>query len=258
MNLLFTVCGRAGSKGVLGKNTRDFCGVPLVWYTLAAIESYRVKYASAEDSMQLVLNTDSEHLITLAAMTPLTPFVIRRESDLSGDTVPKVSVIRDCLIRAEETFGAAFEMVVDLDITSPLRTAEDIRNAIEKKRARADTDVVFSVTEARRNPYFNMVKEEGGTYSKVISSHYATRQQAPRLYDMNASIYAYSAKAVKEKAPATFFNDHLDIVAMPDTGILDIDSEEDYALLQVIAQHFFAVSNGHREIAQIAKSWLEQ
>ena len=41
MNLLFTVCGRAGSKGVTGKNLRNFCGAPLVWYTLAAVSVYQ-------------------------------------------------------------------------------------------------------------------------------------------------------------------------------------------------------------------------
>lgn len=38
MTVLFTVCGRAGSKGVKNKNIRDYLGTPLVYYTLAAIK----------------------------------------------------------------------------------------------------------------------------------------------------------------------------------------------------------------------------
>ena len=40
MNILFTLCGRAGSKGVRGKNARDFLDVPLVWYSMAGIKLY--------------------------------------------------------------------------------------------------------------------------------------------------------------------------------------------------------------------------
>ena len=43
MNILFTLCGRAGSKGVKGKNARDFLDVPLVWYSMANIVLYMEK-----------------------------------------------------------------------------------------------------------------------------------------------------------------------------------------------------------------------
>ena len=255
MNLLFTVCGRAGSKGVKGKNVRDFCGVPLVWYTFAAIALYQEQYAAPGDEIKTVLNTDSEDLIRLTAGLPNAPFVIRREAALGGDSVPKVAVIRDSLERVESHFGTTFDMVVDLDITSPLRTAEDVRAAIQKKQERDDTDVVFSVTSSRRNPYFNMVKQEDGFFVKAIPSQYTARQQAPVFYDMNASIYAYSPRALREKDAATFFNEHNDAIMMEDTGILDIDSEEDYQLMQVIAGYFFENRAALHDVSQRAKSW---
>lgn len=256
MNLLFTVCGRAGSKGVKGKNLRDFCGVPLVWYTFAAISLYQEQYAAPGDRIEVVLNTDSEDLIHLVDNLPNAPFVIRRDAALGGDSVPKVSVIRDCLERAEAHFGIAFDMAVDLDITSPLRTVEDVRAAIEKKASRMETDVVFSVTSSRRNPYFNMVKEENGFFVKAIPSHYTARQQAPAFYDMNASIYAYSPRALREKDAAGFFNDHTDAILMADTGILDIDSEEDYQLMQVIAAYLHDTKSELRAIKERAQSWI--
>lgn len=254
MNLLFTICGRAGSKGVKGKNVRDFCGVPLAWYTLSAIALYKTALPK-EDTVQVVLNTDSEELIRIAsAQTELPIFVIRRDTSLAGDAVPKVSVILDCLEQAERHFGDAFDMVVDLDITSPLRTVQDVANAVEKKRQHPDMDVVYSVTGARRNPYFNMVKEENGYFVKAIASSFTTRQQAPVMYDMNASIYAYSPYALRHKEHKTFFNDHAGAVVMKDTGILDIDSEEDYELMQVLAAYFFA-QPGYQEIAGHAAEW---
>lgn len=255
MNILFTLCGRAGSKGVKGKNARDFLDVPLVWYSMANIALYKEKYAG-DDNIKVVLNTDSGPLIDLVEKVKALPVtVLRRDESLAGDKVPKVAVILDCLDRAEKTFGCAFDMVVDLDITSPLRTVVDVKNAIEKKAMRPEVDVVYSVAHSRRNPYFNMVKEENGFFGKAIPSNFTTRQEAPVFYDMNASIYAYSPDALRNKEHATFFNSGCDAVVMADTGILDIDSEEDYELMQVIAKYLFENNSAFKETFNKAKSW---
>ena len=251
MNILFTLCGRAGSKGVKGKNARDFLNAPLVWYSMAGIDIYIKQYLRESDRADIVLNTDSEDLIRLVEhVSELKVSVLRRDADLGGDKVPKVAVILDSLLRSEELFQTHYDVVVDLDITSPLRTVQDIKNAVERKINRPEVDVVYSVTHARRNPFFNMVREEGGFFCKAIPSTFTTRQEAPVFYDMNASIYAYSPKALKGKEHATFFNSNCDAVVMFDTGILDIDSEEDYELMQVIAKFLFETKKEFREVYQ--------
>lgn len=255
MNILFTLCGRAGSKGVKGKNARDFLDVPLVWYSMANIALYMEKYA-ANDNIKVVLNTDSEPLKELVKrVNDLLVTILHREENLAGDRVPKVAVILDCLKRAEEMFACKFDMVVDLDITSPLRTVQDVKNAIDRKRQRPEVDVVYSVAPSRRNPYFNMVKEENGFFCKAIPSNFTTRQEAPVFYDMNASIYAYSPDALRNKEQATFFNSNCDAVVMKDTGILDIDSEEDYELMQVIAKYLFEKEEVFIEVFKKANNW---
>jgi len=256
MNILFTLCGRAGSKGVKGKNARDFLDVPLVWYSMANIALYMEKYA-ANDKIKIVLNTDSEPLKDLVRRVKDVPItIIHREEHLAGDRTPKVAVILDSLNKAEEEFNIKFDMVVDLDITSPLRTVQDVKNAIDRKRQRPEVDVVYSVAPSRRNPYFNMVKEENGFFCKAIPSNFTTRQEAPIFYDMNASIYAYSPKALKEKEHNTFFNSNCDAVIMFDTGILDIDSEEDFELMQVIARYLFDNKTEFKQIYQKVLTWM--
>lgn len=255
MNILFTLCGRAGSKGVKGKNAREFLDIPLVWYSMANIALYKERFAG-DDHIDIVLNTDSEDLIRLVEkVKDLDVNILRRDANLGGDKVPKVAVILDCLTRSEELFKVKYDMVVDLDITSPLRTVQDIKNAIDKKAGRNDVDVVYSVAPSRRNPYFNMVKEENGFFCKAIPSNFTTRQEAPVFYDMNASIYAYSPDALKNKEHATFFNSNCDAVVMADTGVLDIDSEEDYELMQVIAKYLFENNEAFMETFTKAKSW---
>jgi len=253
VNILFTICGRAGSKGVKNKNIRDFCGVPISYLSLAAMQLYIDRYGE-NHTYTIVLNTDSDDLIRIVTSQQTVPVqVIRREALLGGDTVAKVSVIFDCLKRMEEAGFGPFDIVVDLDITSPLRTVEDIKNAIEKKVNRPDVDVVYSVTSARRNPFFNMVREEGDFFVKAIASNFTTRQEAPVFYDMNASIYAYSPHALRTKEHNTFFNDKASAIFMCDTGVLDIDSEEDYELIQVIAKYFFESCRSFEEIRSLAK-----
>ena len=100
-----------------------------------------------------------------------------------------------------------------------------------------------------------MVREENGFFCKAIPSTFTTRQEAPTFYDMNASIYAYSPYALKNKPLVGFFKDRCDAIIMEDTGILDIDSEEDYELMQVIATYLF---NNNKEFGLVynkAKSW---
>lgn len=255
MNILFTLCGRAGSKGVKGKNARDFLDVPLVWYSMANIALYIEKYGQGDD-IKVVLNTDSEPLKDLVRMVKeVHVTIIHREEGLAGDRVPKVAVILDSLNKAEEVFVQKFDMVVDLDITSPLRTVEDVKNAIDRKKLRNDVDVVYSVAPSRRNPYFNMVKEENGFFCKAIPSNFTTRQEAPVFYDMNASIYAYSPEALRNKEHATFFNSGCDAIVMKDTGILDIDSEEDYELMQVVAKYLYDNTDAFKESFIKVNSW---
>lgn len=255
MNILFTLCGRAGSKGVKGKNARDFLDVPLVWYSMATIDLYIKKYGQG-NRIDIVVNTDSQDLINLVQkVKDLTVGVLLRDESLAGDKVPKVSVIKDCLERAEKQNGIKYDQVVDLDITSPLRTVEDVNNAITMLADNPKYDVVYSVVPSRRNPYFNMAKEENGFFGRAFPSTYTTRQEAPVFYDKNASIYAYSPDALRNKDAVKFFLDKCGAIKMLDTGILDIDSEEDFDMMQIIAKYLFENKDGFIEIFKTAQKW---
>ena len=63
--LLITICGRAGSKGFKNKNLKNFCGKPLVYYSLSAAELFIKNHTELE--VDIALNTDSEDLAKLVA-----------------------------------------------------------------------------------------------------------------------------------------------------------------------------------------------
>lgn len=245
MRILFTVCGRAGSKGIKNKNFRDFLGKPLLLYTFDAIEAYSKQHS--EVSADVALNTDSPEMMRIVReQVGQSVILVNRKPELAGDTVAKITVIADTLNEVERQTGNQYDMVVDCDITSPLRTVQDIENLVEKK-SKEDWDVVFSVVEARRNPYFNMVKlEEDGRAVLVNPSNFTARQQAPKIYDMNASLYAYSPEFLR--SGKHMFEGCCGIIEMIDTGVLDLDHEHDFELMQVVASHLFKTLSIYKEV----------
>jgi CMP-N,N'-diacetyllegionaminic acid synthase len=126
-----------------------------------------------------------------------------------------------------------------LDITSPLRKVADIENALNKAAENINADVVFSVVQSRRNPYFNMVESIDNTMRKIIAANYTARQQLPKVYDINASIYCYKRDSLLHKLEYSPLEGVFDIILMKDTAVLDIDSEEDFKLMEVLARYFF-------------------
>lgn len=252
--ILFTICGRAGSKGIKNKNIRDFLGYKLPLYTLSAIDLYTSRHPEVE--CDIVVNSDSEQLLSIICdpyennkkrrlCDGSIIYKIERKETLSGDRVAKIDVISDSLNQMKKQQKKQYDMVVDLDITSPLRTVGDIERLINKK-CESECDVVYSVVESRRNPYFNMVQETKSGYRKVCNSNFVTRQQAPKVYDMNASMYAYepafllSGKGIMEGKG--------EIIVMYDTGILDLDHEHDFELMEVIAQWLYRTQDEFGEI----------
>ena len=249
MRILFTICGRAGSKGIKGKNVMDFCGKPLALYSLSAICLYCDRHS--EHEYGIALNTDSDKLrdiIFSSNMARAHPvMMINRRDDLAGDMVAKVAVLLDTLEQAEKMQSRRYDMAVDLDITSPLRTVADIERLIEKK-IKTGADVVYSVTEARRNPYFNMVRKTEHGYKKVIQSDFVSRQQAPLIFDMNASLYAYEPSFLR--SGKNVLDGYGEIIEMYDTGIIDLDKPSDFELMEVIGKWLYenkAVFNEVRE-----------
>lgn len=250
MNILFTICGRAGSKGFKNKNLKELRGVPLSFYSLAAIKGYMDKHQ--EDNILVALNTDSEALVDLIKKQSIVPVrYIARKLELAGDVVPKVEVIKDTFLSCS---GFEIDVVVDLDITSPMRRVEDIENVI-KEYNKDIYDLVFSVVEARRSPYFNMVENKpDGFYRKICESKFTARQQAPKSYEMNASLYAYKPGFLRSDITKTIIDYNCGISVMPDFLVLDIDSEEDFSMMQNLHEFYCKQDDGLKQVYYMAKT----
>lgn len=246
MNIFFTICGRAGSKGFQNKNLKEMNGAPLVYYTLAAICLY--KNLHQEDLITIAVNTDSQELKGLVRSQQAMDEIVfmDRKEELSADEVPKVDVIKDTYLSFKG--NTDWDVIVDLDITSPLRRIADIENALAVYN-NSKFDLVCSVVKARRNPYFNMVEiKDDGSYRKVCESVYTARQQAPICYELNGSIYAYSPQFLEKEIEKTILDYNCGISVMPDYLTLDIDSKEDFEMMQRLHKYYCSVDLGLKEI----------
>lgn len=188
MNLLITICARGGSKGIPGKNIKPVAGIPLIAYTINTAKKFAAKYNAV-----IALSTDDDAIKAAAAATGIATDYSRPDV-LATDTAGKIDTIRDLLLFTEQQHNCRFDFVLDLDVTSPLRTQNDIEKAFQLMSAEPDALTLFSVNKANRNPYFNMV-EMNGKYCSVVKKGNdnmpLTRQSAPAVYDLNASFYWY-------------------------------------------------------------------
>ncbi len=220
MTTICTVCARGGSVGVPRKNVRELHGKPLIGWTIEqaiACPSIDEVFVSTDDTEIMKVATD------FGATVPY-----RRPDDLAGSAAGKLPVIVHLVDHVEST-GVEMERIVDLDPTSPLRSLDDIQGAI----AMLDdaTDTVITGYASDKNPYFNMVEEKSdGRYGLVIPSRIASRQAAPRVFAMNASIYVWHRRTLAKG----LWDGITKLYEMPRDRSVDIDSELDFRIVELL------------------------
>lgn len=228
--VLITVCGRGGSKGIANKNLRTLCGVPLIAWTLHDAENALEGREGVRKT--IVADSDSDEILSAARAFCPGALLHKRSEALAGDSVAKMDTLRGLLADLEND-GMAFDALIDLDITSPLRTFEDVEAAYDLFD-RGEREVVFSVVPARRNPYFNMVEiNDTGRGALCKPSEFVARQQAPRVYEMNASIYVYRPEVFRGEVRVPTRLD-FGVFEMRDYGIIDIDTEGDLKMMELL------------------------
>jgi len=220
------IFARGGSKGLPGKNIRMFAGKPLIAW---AIEHAR----KAQGIRRVIVSTDSEEIATVATHYGAeVPFM--RPSHLAKDDSPEWLSWRHALefIRGDE--GSLPDAMVSVPVTAPLRLPVDIERCLELF-SKGDSDVVITVTDAHRNPYFNMVTmQSNGTVGLVIppTSVVRHRQDAPEVLDMTT--VAYIAKPEFVIAHESVFAGRVKAVHVPIERSIDIDSLLDFEMAEFL------------------------
>ncbi len=223
-----SICARGGSISVPNKNLKLLGGKPLI--------AHSIEHAKKSGLfMAVIVDTDSDEIATVSKAWGA-DMVFKRPSELAHNESPKLPAIRHAFLASESYFNKKFSFHVDLDATSPLRSIEDIQNAVTLFLS-SDADNLITASPARRSPYFNLIeRDECGrvVLSKPHHPPLVRRQDAPQCFDMNASIYIWKRECLLTQN--TLFLPKTVLYEMPEARSIDIDSELDFMFVDYLIQ----------------------
>lgn len=226
-DILCTICARGGSKGVPNKNIREVGGRPLVGHAVTDAEEWG-------RNADVVVSTDNDEIAAVAEeYGAAVPF--RRPDELADDEAAKMPAIKHAVREIEAERVEPYEYVVDIDATAPLRRPSDIEDCFETVENDPQATNAYTVCEADKNPYFNMVElnEDGYAHlSKQREEAVVRRQDTPTVYAMNAAVYVFERDFLMETD--SVHGEHTRVSEMPPERSPDIDTELDLRFVEFL------------------------
>lgn len=224
MDAIAFIFARGGSKGLPGKNILPLCGKPLI--------AWAIEHAKAVPRIRrVIVSTDTSDIADMAREWGAeVPFL--RPEKLAKDDTPEWLAWQHALNYILEAEGSLPDVMVSVPTTAPLRLPADIELCLDLYE-QGGSDMVITVTEARRNPCFNMVtKQKDGCVSLVIppTNSISRRQSAPAVFDMTTLAYVANPKFV-QRAPS-IFSGRVKAVDIPVERAIDIDTAFDFELAE--------------------------
>jgi len=220
------IFARGGSKGLPGKNIRPLGGKPLIaWSIEHALAVRRIG--------RVIVSTDSHEIAAVAREYGAeVPFI--RPEELARDDSPEWLAWRHALNYLLNEEGVLPDAMVSVPTTAPLRSPLDIENCLDEYE-QGGADMVITVTDAHRSPYFNMVKVNAdGTVGLAIppQSVVARRQDVPEVFDMTT--VAYVARPEFVLTHNATFEGRVRHVHVPLERAIDIDTLLDFRIAECL------------------------
>lgn len=235
-NRIAFIFARGGSKGVPGKNLKSLGGKPLIAHAIAS--------GLAADSVdRVVVSTDSEDIAAAARdYGAEVPFI--RPEELARDETPEWLAWRHAIETMRTMEGPDCPAhFISLPATSPFRAPEDIDQCVHLLE-QGDCDMVITVTEAARNPWFNMVtRKPDGEVQLVMNADgsISRRQDAPEVFDITTVAYAARPGYILEAS--RLFDGRVKAAEVPAERALDIDTPLDFEIAKFLYSRNIAGSN---------------
>lgn len=222
MKTLFIIPARGGSKGVPGKNIKPLNGKPLIHYSIDVARSL----ANDED---ICVSTDDTKIKEVVEQTGLkVPFL--RPVELATDQAGTYEVLLHALNFYAEK-GKQYDLLVILQPTSPFRTTDQVRQAINTWEPGLEMVVSVKITGA--NPYYVLFEEnELGFLVKSKEGAFKTRQECPVVYEYNGAIYVIDVASLKKRHVSKF--ERIKKFIMDEEASIDIDTPLDWKFAEFI------------------------
>lgn len=226
MRYVALICAREGSKGLPGKNIRPLAGKPLIGWAISVSKA-------VESIGRIIVSTDSNEIADVALQQGAeVPFM--RPKELAEDHSPEWLVWRNALNYLAAEDPEPVDGLVVVPPTAPLRTSEDINNCLTEYE-KGDADIVITVSDAHRSPYFNMVSNDEKGMSQLVIPPQASitrRQDAPVVYDMTTVAYVACPEFIQKYNG--IFEGRVRSVKVPTERAVDIDTLLDFKIAEML------------------------
>ena len=228
------IFARGGSKGVPGKNIRSLGGKPLLAHSIEIAQNI-------DEISRIFVSTDDQDIADVGIRYGAE--VINRPTKFAQDNSPEWLAWLHA-VEWLESKGELFDRFVSLPTTSPLRNKGDVikcLNLLDKQ-----TDIVVTMTDTSRSPYFNMVSKEDGYIKLLMESKegYSRRQDVPKVYDMTTVAYVTRPNFIKSNEK--LFDGRVKAVLVPKERAIDIDDEVDFKMAEMLIKEKQGKVNAER------------
>ena len=227
MKYIVLICARGGSKGLPKKNIKALNGIPLIGWSINTAKKI-------DQVSRVIVSTDSEEIAKIAIeFGAEVPFM--RPKELSSDYSPEWLVWRHAITFLDDQNDENIENIIVLPSTAPLRSIEDVNNCIAEFE-KGDVDSIITVSNAKRNPYFNMIINDNNGYSSIVNNNNKInrRQDAPKVFDMTTVAYIVKSKFIKQSNG--IFDGKVRSVCIPEERAIDIDTLLDFKIAEFLFQ----------------------
>lgn len=223
--ILGIITARGGSKGIPGKNIKEFAGKPLIVYTIEAAQKSGI-------FDRVILSTDDEKIAQVAKQYGCeVPFM--RPAELATDTTPGAPVIAHAItwLRDNENYQADYVMI--LQPTAPLRTAQHIQEAVMLFET-SGADSVVSIAEIPQHfhPRWQFTIDDNNRMAIFTGEPFAEivrrRQDLPKTYTRNGAIYLFKTGLLSDSSELNFYGNHVIGYIMKLEESVNIDTMEDW------------------------------
>lgn len=217
---LAIIPARGGSKRLPRKNVLDLAGKPLIAWTIEA--ALKSKYIC-----KVIVTSDDEEILEISMQFGAE--TIKRPEELASDTATTFDAIKHTIDNLK-----AYDYIVLLQPTSPLRTEYHIDEAIEllfKKQS----DAVISVCEMEHSPLWSNTLPEDGSMGQFLREEIKNKrsQDLEKYYRLNGAIYICKTnKLLDEKS--FMLKENIFAYKMDRKSSVDIDEEIDFKFVECL------------------------
>jgi len=226
MSVTAIILARGGSKGIPNKNLIDFCGKPLISWTIEQIQS-------SSEINDVWVSSDSKDILDVAAKHNIN--LIKRPETISGDMATSESGWMHAIDYIESTENKKIDIVFAPQVTSPIRTSADIDNAI-KLFIEKGFDSLFSSCVAE--DLFFWEKDIAGRLQSVNYDYKnrKRRQDIEERYIENGSFYIFTPDVLSQFNNR--FGNNIGTSIMESWKMYEIDNNEDIGICRAIMNEF--------------------